>query len=390
VLLRGDRMPASFSRIADQLVRRGRLSGSPDALAPTVAAALRADAAVAQRSHGRPRFRIAGARVSLTEWLLPRDAVRSEEAAEHAAESQRDQVRRAFAGRLNELPAAGFAELVATWLNAEGVTTLRAVRRPGSSGREFHFAGTLRRGAEETRLAFVVLRAGRDIDREGVIEARGSLHHYGAASSAWLVTTGRVHPAAREEAAAEGAAPCALISGMDMARAMERLGIGLRQHHVPLCDIDFDLLEALGDSGMQRRDRDERFGRDRDRPRDRDREHGGGQGREPRPSSEPRQEREEAEADEGAPTHRPVLDLLDPEAAEASRLVLGPGGWDENAAAEAELEARPTMRIPPLLELEEGEEGGEEPLDVDEESVRPAAMDASPDEEAEESERDDD
>ncbi|MFI5306237.1 MAG: HTH domain-containing protein [Polyangiales bacterium] len=389
VLLRGDRMPATFPRIADLLVRRGRLSGSPEVLAPTVAAALRADAARAGRAHGRPRFRIAGQRVSLTEWLLPRDAVRSEEAAEHAAEAQRDQVRRAFAARLNEMPAAGFAELVATWLNAEGVTTLRAVRRPGSSGRELHFAGTLRRGAEESRLAFVVLRSGRDIDRETVVEARGSLHHYGAASSAWLVTTGRINPTAREEAAAEGAAACALIGGADLTRAMERLGIGLREHYVALSDIDFDLLEALGDTGAPRRDRDERSGRDRDRPRDRDRDQAYGQGREPRAAANGIAGREEGR--EPTAKDRPPFDLLDPDAAEASRLVLGPNtAWDERAAADAELETRPTMRVPPLLDLEDGDdEEGDAPLDVDEESVRPPAADAAADGDTEEPEGDD-
>src|SRR5262249_14635087 len=75
VLARGDRTPATFARVADLLVRRGRLSGSPEMLAPTVAAALRADAARAEQAHGRPRFRISAGRVSLSEWLLPREAV---------------------------------------------------------------------------------------------------------------------------------------------------------------------------------------------------------------------------------------------------------------------------------------------------------------------------
>ncbi len=346
VLSRGDRSPASFARVADLLVRKGRLSGSPDALAPTVAAALRADAARADRAHGRPRFRIAGQRVSLSEWLLPREAVRSSEAVEHNAEAQRDQVRRAFVGRLNDLPAAGFAELVATWLNAEGVTALRAVRRPGSSGREFHFAGTLRRGAEENRLAFVVLRAGRDLDREAVIEARGSLHHYGSASGAWLVTTGRIHGAAREEAAAEGAAPCALFGGADLARAMERLGIGLREHYVPLCDIDFDLLESLGDSGQARRERED-GPRERHERQPRARGRGGPQGGADRgaPARPETGEEGETEPAAAAPDQADPLDLLDPEAAEASRLVVERDPWDapgENG--EDELEGRPTLR----------------------------------------------
>jgi hypothetical protein len=338
VLSRGERAATSFVRVAELLVRRGRLNGSPATLAPTVAAALRADAARAQRAQGRPRFRIVGQRVSLTEWLLPRDAVRSEENVEQAAEAQRDQVRRAFVARLNDLPAAGFAELIATWLNGEGVTALRAVRRPGSSLREFHFAGTLRRGVEENRLALVVLRSGRDIDRDTVVDIRGSMHHYGGATGAWLITTGRINATAREEVSAEGAAPVALFGGVDLARAMEALGIGLRLHFAPLCDIDFDLLESLGDGSLVQARRDERPSRDRDRDQDRDR----GRDRDDRDDRD-RDDRDRgsrpglaagAEASEPPSPPRPVdpselreLELL--EAAEASRLV--GASWDPEA-----------------------------------------------------------
>jgi hypothetical protein len=360
VLSRGERAATSFVRVAELLVRRGRLNGSPATLAPTVAAALRADAARAQRAQGRPRFRIVSQRVSLSEWLLPRDAVRSEENVEQAADAQRDQVRRAFVARLNDLPAAGFAELIATWLNGEGVTALRAVRRPGSSLREFHFAGTLRRGVEENRLALVVLRSGRDIDRETVVEIRGSLHHYGGATGAWLITTGRINPTAREEIAVEGAAPVALFGGVDLARAMEVLGIGLRQHFVPLCDIDFDLLEALGDGGLVQARRDERPSRDPDRDREQDRDRGRGRERDRERDPRDRGSRPELAAAAGAePSEPPPPMPVDPselrelellEAAEASRLV-GGASWDPEAdesgesdegdeASEADIELR--------------------------------------------------
>lgn len=261
VLVQAERVPVSFARVADLLVRRGRLSGDPLQLAPTVAAALRADSALAAKARVRPRFRIRGGEVALASWRLPREAARYEDDAERAAERQRSEVRRAFMARVNDLPAAGFAELLASWLNVEGVTSLRAVRRPGSSGQAFHFAGVLRRGAEELKLAIVVQRAGRDVDREAIIEVRGSLPHYGGATAAWLVSTGRVTSGAREELAVEGSAPCAAFDGPALAAAMERAGIGLRPHQVLLADIDFDLLEALGDVS-DRRDRE----RERERP----------------------------------------------------------------------------------------------------------------------------
>jgi hypothetical protein len=372
VLARGERVPVGFARVADQLVRRGRLTGSPDALASTVAAALRADAARAHRSHTRPRFRLVDQRVSLTEWLLPRDVVRCEENVENAAEQQRDQVRRAFVNRLNDLPTAGFAELIATWLNAEGLTALRAIRRPGSSGRELHLAGTLRRGAEETRLAIVVLRSGRDVERDAVVEVRGSMHHYGGATSAWLVTTARVSPGGREEAAADHAAPCALLSGQDLARSMERLGIGLRQYQVPLCDIDFDLLEALGDAGLRR----ERNMREEPRPR---RDDGP---REQRESREPREQREQAAgnaAADGEGAAQKPFELLDAEAAEASRLpAAARGSWneedesEEGEAATAQLEAVDGEEAEGE-EAEAAAEGEGEELDFDRDRDEPLA-----------------
>jgi len=347
VLSNGDRQSASFARVAEMLVRRGRLNGAPDVLAPTVAAAVRGDIARASRSGRRARFRIVEQRVTLSDWLLPREALGAEDQALQAAERQRDQVRRAFVSRLNDLPTGGFAELVATWLNAEGVTGLRAVRRPTSSGRELHFAGTLRRGAEETRIAFVVLRAGLDIEAAHVIDVRGSLHHYGSAHQAWLVTTGRVAPPARDEGAAENAAPCALLSGGDLARSMERLGIGLRTQTIALCDIDFELLEALGDAGL-RRDRDRERSRERDEQQQRAREQ-----QRSRPSEG------EGERDEGAGQPRevvaPEIDLLDPELAEQSRL--GGGEWEEGQAAQA---------------AEDAPDSGEEDVELDFDRDEPA------------------
>jgi len=133
----------------------------------------------------------------LSEWLLPRQLVRSEQDFINAAERYGNELRRALIQRMTELPTTGFAELIATWLNAEGITALRAVRRPGSTGNELHFAGTRKTGTEELRLAIVVLRGGRDVDREALVDVRGSLHHYGQATAAWILTTGRTTSGAR-------------------------------------------------------------------------------------------------------------------------------------------------------------------------------------------------
>lgn len=246
VLSRAERTPISYARVADMLVQRGRLSGPGAVLAPTIAAALRAEVSGAHRRGGRIRFLLRDGQVRLTEWLLPTEMVRAEDNTARHAERQREQARRAWVLRINELPVAGFAELIATWLNTEGVSALRAVRRPTSGPQEFHFAGTRRRGPEEERLAIVVLRGVRDIDRETVVRVRGALHHYGNATSAWIVSTGRVSSGARDEVAAITAAPVALFDGLELAAAMESQGIGLRTRSVLVSDLDFDLFEALG------------------------------------------------------------------------------------------------------------------------------------------------
>jgi hypothetical protein len=237
------RKPVTHARAAELLISKGRLAGSPASLAPTVAAAVRADGL--RRGALGARFRQVDGLLALTEWYLPKSVAKHEREAREAAEKQRSRVHRAFLRKLEDLPAAGFAELVATWLNAEGVGSLRAVRRPGSSGVELHLAGTLRRGQEEVHVALLVLRDGKDLDAQRIVEIRGALHHYGNASAAWVVTTGRVGKKAREEVEVAGAPPCVLYDGDALAEAMESRGVGLCSVSVPLAAIDLSLLDAL-------------------------------------------------------------------------------------------------------------------------------------------------
>jgi hypothetical protein len=246
----GEVAPQTYGAIAGELVRRGRLSGDAGALAPTVAAAIRADSR-RMRSE-RARFRHVPGGVALTDWYLPRDVVFRERDAVRAAERQRHEVRRAFVRKIGELPPAGFAELIATWLSAEGVGSLRGVRRPTSSAQEMHFAGVLRpanggRSHEETRLAILVLReqGNRELGKERVIEMRGSLHHYGSASMTWIITLGSVPRATRDEAQVPGTTPVAIWDGGGLAEAMEARRVGLVPVELPISSIDLDLLDAL-------------------------------------------------------------------------------------------------------------------------------------------------
>src|SRR5690606_30519866 len=120
ILERGPRRSKRARAIADELVRRRRLSGHGEALAPTVAAAVRADIARRAASGGRARFRIEGDAISLVDWELPNDAVRSERDGARTAARQRDAVRRDFLQTLADLPTSSLMELLAAWLNAIG------------------------------------------------------------------------------------------------------------------------------------------------------------------------------------------------------------------------------------------------------------------------------
>lgn len=245
------RAPMSHADVAAQLVKRGRLTGEPAALAPTVAAAVWGDNA-RQRGEGRrARFRTVPAGIALVAWDLPTDAVRAEQELWRAADRQREAVHRMFLRRLSDMPLASFMELVAGWLNAEGVAALRGVRPPVQGG--YHLAGTLRSAGQETGLGIAIYRDGTALGREHVIEVRGALHHYGSASAAWLVTTGRVQSGAREEAAASGQAPCVVVDGSALALAMERKGIGVRRAYVPMSVPDLDLLESLSPTSTSER-----------------------------------------------------------------------------------------------------------------------------------------
>jgi hypothetical protein len=277
-------------------------------LVPTIAAAVRADTGRSEQRVGRARFRHSQEGLALYDWFLPRDAMYRERDLVRAAERHQETVRRSFLRKITDLPAAGFAELVATWLNAEGVAGLRGVRRPTSSNLEMHFAGTLRRGFEELRLAIVVLRSGQELTRERVVELRGSLHHYANATLGWVVSTAAVPRATRDEATAPGATPIAVFDGLALAEAMESRGVGMRRTSVPLSVIDLDTLDALrgsaeaplreqGERGPDRGERPERGDRG-----ERDRGEARAEGRDRR---EERRERDERRDERESPRPAP-------------------------------------------------------------------------------------
>ncbi|MDI1452068.1 HTH domain-containing protein [Polyangium sp. 6x1] len=235
----------SLRQIAETAQRRGRLSGDAQLVQSQVAAAVRSDNARRIAAGQRPRFRFAGGRVALTDWLLGGDLARLEQEALAAVERYRDAARRAFARKLGELPGHAFIEVCVLALERMGVGQLRAVRRAGAPGGESHFSGVLRVGNDEIRVAIVIRRDGREVGRERVTELRGSLHHYGPATVGWIFTAGQTLSGAREEASVPGTAPIALYDGLAVARLCEDNDVAVIRARLPIAIPDVDLLDAL-------------------------------------------------------------------------------------------------------------------------------------------------
>ncbi|MGD8316365.1 MAG: winged helix-turn-helix domain-containing protein [Myxococcales bacterium] len=237
------RQSRTLAQVAEQLIESGRLEGSPATLAPTLAAAIRGDNARRRASGRRPRFRETDGAVALLEWELPNDAVNAEHDAVRAADRQRQSVQRALIRRMRELPDGALLELLATWLNAVGVHSLRAVRADVG---DFSLAGTLRRGPEETPLAITIYRGKQPVDKEAVVALRGGLHNFDHAHVGWVIALGQVQRGTAEEAHAEGAAPCAIFDGDALAASMEEVNVGIVRASLPLAVLDVDLLDSLG------------------------------------------------------------------------------------------------------------------------------------------------
>jgi hypothetical protein len=240
-----NRGPVALQTLVDAAERRGRFFGEHAVGQGLLLAAARADNARALGHGERPRFRLAGGRIGLTEWALDGELLRLERNVQEVADRYRDVARRAVLRLLQDLPHRALGELVVLLLEHVGFSGLVPVRRQGAHGAELHLSGRLRTPAGEIRTAVVVRRDGREIGRERVTELRGALHHYGPASAAWLITTGQVLSGAREEAAAPGASPLTVVDGIGLVRLCEEHGVGVVRTQVPLLLPDLDLLDGI-------------------------------------------------------------------------------------------------------------------------------------------------
>jgi hypothetical protein len=239
------RGPVSMQTLLDSADRRGRLGGELAGSQQIVLSAVRADNARRANEGRRPRFRLVGNKLALSDWQIDPDLGRAERDFYAALDRLRDASRRSLLRNLQELPQRAIGESVVLLLEQMGYVDLVPVRRPGSHGAEVHLSGRARAATGDTRTAIVIRRDGREIGRERVTELRGALHHYGGASAGLLITTGQVLSGARDEANAAGAAPIQVVDGIAIARLCEDHGVGManRQVRVPL--PDWDLLDGF-------------------------------------------------------------------------------------------------------------------------------------------------
>ncbi len=238
--------PAPVRAVVDALMRRGRLQGEPTIAAAQVGACLRADNLRRSSNGQRPRFRFAsGGRVGLTDWALGGELPRLEQDVIAAIERYREASRRSMLRRLQELPGHALIELALVALERAGMTGIKAIRRSGSPGGESHFAAAHKTAGDTIVTAIVIRKDGREIGRERVTDLRGALHHYGPATTGWLITTGQVLSGAREEAAAAGAPPVTLYDGVALCKLLEDVDVGVVKTRFAIAITDSELLEAI-------------------------------------------------------------------------------------------------------------------------------------------------
>jgi len=240
-----NRGPVAVQTLVDAAARRGRYAGELSVGQGLMLGAARADNLRRAADGRRPRFRISGNRLALTEWQMDPELLRIERDVTSLVERYREVSRRSLLRLLQDLPQRGLGELVLLLLEHCGFSELSSVRRQGAHGAEMHFSGKLKSASSEVRTAIVVRRDGREVGRERVTELRGALHHYGPAHAGWIITTGQVLSGAREEANAVGAAPVAVLDGMALAELCERYSVGVARHQLSLPLPDFDVLEGL-------------------------------------------------------------------------------------------------------------------------------------------------
>ena len=210
-----------------------------------VLTALRVDNLRHRAAGKRPRFRIVGSRVALTDWSMDAELLRLEKEIWELGRRYQQACRKVLTKRISDLPVRAVGELGLLLLESLGVKQLKPLRRPGAPNSELHLTGRLQGPLAEVPVAVVIRRDGREVGRERVMELRGTLHHYGPAHAGFILTTGQVLSGAREEAQLSSAAPVTLIDGHRLAELCEEHGVLMQTNSLRLSVPDMDVFESL-------------------------------------------------------------------------------------------------------------------------------------------------
>ena len=233
-------------RLAELAQRRERLLvGEGQRASTAVIASLRLDNQRRMLEGRRPRFRLSENRVALVESMFDSEMSRLDNELTSLLDRYAEVSRRSLLRKLQDLSHRALGELVLLVLERVGVRGITSIRRPGTHGAEMHLAGQMQTAGGSIPTAIVIRRDGREVGRERVTELRGALHHYSAAASGWVITTGQVLSGAREEASVSGAAPVALTDGQALVRLCEGHGIGMTRVPLQIPMPDMELLDLL-------------------------------------------------------------------------------------------------------------------------------------------------
>ncbi|AKU90893.1 HTH domain-containing protein [Vulgatibacter incomptus] len=162
-------------------------------------------------------------------------------ALEQAAEEQRLRATKQLRKRLAELDAAGLEAVASAMFDSMGYVEVRVAKR--------HKEGALflmrrRMGLTEVRFAIRVIKGGREVRREEVVELRKDMASHGAQMGV-IVSPSDPTREARNEAASANASLVTLLCADALADQLAVAGLGVRKRVIETVDFDESGLRAL-------------------------------------------------------------------------------------------------------------------------------------------------
>lgn len=239
-VLRQATRPLPASHIAE---RMGKLGAKGTWL---VEALLTGDNLGREQQGHRPRFVERRAGWTLSEKELSSEMLAAERTVAEARQKLTRFAEKQVLRRLRTLSPMAFGKAMILYLQACGYEGIRPVDKGGKD--ELHLTVSDSRAGRRFRTAVVLRRGGPEdvLSEHAVIELRGALHHYDAASILYI-TTGMVSDAAKKEACVPNLAPISLVDAESLAHDMVRLGLGVDQRLVALPSFDESFFGALAE-----------------------------------------------------------------------------------------------------------------------------------------------